>query len=73
MAGRAFAAVDRGAKGNPIIGPPSFNAKRLNERRPQAEPYALNAWPHELEDPRDDEFDPGHTMSPPASIVRFAV
>jgi Cell Wall Hydrolase len=63
--GRKFPAVDRGAKGDPVIGPPSLNAKRLNERRAQAEPYALNSWPHELEDPRDDEFDPGHTMSPP--------
>ncbi len=63
--GRAFPAVDRGAKGDPLIGPPSFNAKRLNERRAQGAPYALNSWPHELEDPRDDEFDPGHTMSPP--------
>jgi hypothetical protein len=63
--GRPFPAVDRGGKGDPLIGPPSFNAKRLNERRAQAEPYALNSWPHELEDPRDDEFDPGHTMSPP--------
>jgi hypothetical protein len=63
--GQRFPAVDRGAKGDPVIGPPSLNAKRLNERRAQAEPYALNSWPHELEDPRDDEFDPGHTMSPP--------
>jgi Cell Wall Hydrolase len=63
--GQKFPAVDRGAKGDPVIGPPSLNAKRLNERRAQAEPYALNSWPRELEDPRDDEFDPGHTMSPP--------
>jgi hypothetical protein len=60
QSGQKFPAVDRGAKGDPLIGPPSFNAKRLNDRRAQAEP-----WPHELEDPRDDEFDPGHTMSPP--------
>jgi hypothetical protein len=63
--GRAFPAVDRAAKGDPLIGPPSLNAKRLNDRRAQGVPYALNSWPHELEDPRDDEFDPGHTMSPP--------
>ena len=37
---------------------------RLNGGR-DAESDALDAWPHELEDPRDDEFDPGHTMSPP--------
>ena len=63
--GLKFPAVDRGAKGSPLIGPPSLNAKRFNERRAQAEPYALNSWPRELEDPRDDEFDPSHTMSPP--------
>jgi hypothetical protein len=63
--GQKFPAVERGAKGNPLIGPPSFNAKRLNDRRAQAERYAHNSWPRELEDPRDDEFDPGHTMSPP--------
>ena len=63
--GLKFPAVDRGAKGDPLIGPPSLNAKRFNERRAQAEPYALNSWPREVEDPRDDEFDPSHTMSPP--------
>src|SRR5580693_2103472 len=62
--GRAFPAVDRGAKGDPLMGP-GFNAKRLNGKRSAAEPYAYKSWPHELEDPRDDEFDPGHTMSPP--------
>jgi hypothetical protein len=62
--GQKFPAVDRGAKGDPLIGPPSLNAKRLNERRAEAEPYALNSWPRDLEDPRDDEFDPAHTMSP---------
>ena len=59
-----FPAVDRGAKGDPLVGPPSLNARRLNERRAEAEPYALNSRPRELEDPRDDEFDPAHTMSP---------
>jgi Cell Wall Hydrolase len=63
--GRTFPAVDRGARGNPLIGPPSLNAKRFNERRAQAESYALSSWPRELEDPRNDEFDPSHTMSPP--------
>jgi hypothetical protein len=63
--GRAFPAVDRGAKGDPLIGPrPGFNAKQLNGKRTQADPYALSSWPHELEDPRDDEFDSGHSMSP---------
>ena len=63
--GQKFPAVDRGAKGDPLIGPPGFNARRLNGKRAQAEPYALNSWPRELEDPRNGEFDPGHTMSPP--------
>jgi Cell Wall Hydrolase len=62
--GQAFPAVDRGAKGDPLIGLPGFNAGRVNGKRTQADPTALNSWPHELEDPRDDEFDPGHTMSP---------
>ena len=62
---RPFPAVDRGAKGDPLIGPgPGFNARRLNGKRTQAAPNALSSWPHELEDPRDDEFDSGHTMSP---------
>jgi hypothetical protein len=60
-----FPAVDRGAKGDPLMGLPGFKAKRLSGKRSQAEPYADKSWPHELEDPRDDEFDPGHTMSPP--------
>ena len=63
--GETFPAVNRGAKGDPLIGPPSLNARRFDERRADAEPYALNSWPRELEDPRDDEFDPAHTMSPP--------
>ena len=63
--GRAFPAVDRGAKSGPLLGVPGFNAKRLNGKRSAAEPYATKSWPRELEDPRDDEFDPGHTMSPP--------
>ena len=63
--GRAFPAVDRGAKGDPLIGPaPGFNARRLNGKRTQADPDVLSSWPHEVEDPRDDAFDPGHTMSP---------
>jgi hypothetical protein len=62
--GRAFPAVDRGAKGDPLMGP-GFNVKRLNGKRPATEPYAYKTWPREVEDPRDDEFDPSHTMSPP--------
>ena len=61
---RAFPAIDRGAKGDPILSAPGFNAKRLNGKRSAAEPYAYKSWPRELEDPRDKEFDPGHTMSP---------
>ena len=62
--GETFPAVDRGAKGDPLIGLPGFNARRLNGKRAGAASDGLNSWPHELEDPRDDEFDPGHTMSP---------
>src|SRR3984957_5878836 len=62
--GRAFPAVDRGAKGDPVFSAPGLNAKRLNGKRSAAEPYATKSWPRELEDPRDEEFDPGHTMSP---------
>jgi len=62
--GRAFPAVDRGAKGDPLMGP-GFNVKRLNGKRSTVEPYAYKTGPREVEDPRDDEFDPSHTMSPP--------
>jgi hypothetical protein len=58
--GQTFPAVDRGAKGDP-----GFNVRRLNGARSQADPDARGSWPHDLEDPRDHEFDPGHTMSPP--------
>ncbi|HSU99544.1 MAG TPA: cell wall hydrolase [Roseiarcus sp.] len=64
-AGRAFPAVDRGAKGDPLLESPGFNTRRLSGKRSEAEPYAHKSWPHEVEDPSDDEFDPGHTMSPP--------
>ena len=50
-----FPEVDRGAKGNPFIGlRPGFQARRLNGALSRAG----------LDDPRDAEFDPGHTMSP---------
>jgi hypothetical protein len=62
-AGQAFPAVERGAKGDPL-GVPGSNAKRLNGKRTQADPHAFKSWPSDIEDPRDDEFDPGHTMSP---------
>ncbi len=66
---RAFPAVDRGARGDPVFSAPGVNAKRLNGKRSAAEPYGAKSGPRELEDPRDDassrpEFDPGHTMSP---------
>jgi hypothetical protein len=60
--GESFPDVDRRAKGDPLLG--VRGVKRLNGQRAQAEPYAFKSWPRELEDPRDDEFDPGHTMSP---------
>jgi Cell Wall Hydrolase len=59
QSGHAFPAVDRGDKGDP-----GFNIKRPTGGRTQADPSAYKSWPSELEDPRDDEFDPGHTMSP---------
>ena len=62
--GERFPAVDRGAKGDPLTAVPGFNARRLNGKRTQAEPYAYKSWPRESEDPLDREFDPGHTMSP---------
>jgi hypothetical protein len=60
--GEAFPAVDRGAKSDRLASVPG--AKRLNGRRTQADPHAFKSWPSDIEDPRDDEFDPGHTMSP---------
>ena len=61
---RAFPAVDRGAKGDPVFSAPGVNAKRLNGKRSAAEPHGAKSWPREFEDPRNTEFDPGHTMSP---------
>ena len=50
-----FPEVDRGAKGNPFIGlRPGFEARRRNGALARAG----------LDDPRDAQFDPGHTMSP---------
>ena len=62
--GRTFPSVDRSAKGDPVFLSPGVNAKRLNGKRSAAEPYAIKSWPRDVEDPRDDDFDPGHTMSP---------
>jgi hypothetical protein len=60
-----FPDVDRAAQGDPFVGLRSgFGAKRLNEAPADADLDALKSWPHELQDPRDAEFDPGHTMSP---------
>ena len=59
-----FPDVDRGAKGDPFQGlRPGFGAKRLRGA-PTDAVDALESWPHELEDPRDAEFDPVHTTSP---------
>ena len=41
------------------------NASTASARPPS--PTRIKSWPRELEDPRDDEFDPGHTMSPAAA------
>jgi hypothetical protein len=60
-----FPDVDRAAKGDPFVGLRSgFGAKRLTEEPTEADIDAFQSWPHELQDPRDAEFDPGHTMSP---------
>jgi hypothetical protein len=60
-----FPDVERAAKGDPFVGFRSgFGAKRLTEAPTKADLDALQSWPHELQDPRDAEFDPGHTMSP---------
>ena len=63
-----FPEVDRGAKGNPFIGlRPGFEAKRLNGALARAGVDAPDARPRGLDDPRDGDFDPGHTMSPGAA------
>ncbi len=60
-----FPDVDRRAKGNPFQGlRPGFDAKRLRAAPTNADLDALESWPHQLEDPRDGEFDPAHTTSP---------
>jgi Cell Wall Hydrolase len=60
-----FPDVDRAAKGDPFVGLRSgFGAKRLNAAPADPDLDAFQSWPHELQDPRDAEFDPGHTMSP---------
>jgi hypothetical protein len=56
--------VDTTGKGDPFIGlRPGFDA-RGRDRPGQFDSQALRSWPHEIEGPRDAEFDPGHTMSP---------
>jgi hypothetical protein len=60
-----FPDVDHGAKGDPFQGLRSgFDEKRLRGAPTDAELDELKSWPHELEDRRDAEFDPVHTMSP---------
>jgi spore germination cell wall hydrolase CwlJ-like protein len=60
-----FPDVDRAAEGDPFVAlRPQFGAKRLMEAPSEADLGAYKSWPHEPEDPRDAEFDPGHTMSP---------
>ncbi len=59
-----FPAVARSAKDDPFIGlPPGFDARDRGGPN-GAVADAPRAWPHEIQDPRDAEFDPGHTMSP---------
>jgi hypothetical protein len=64
LTGRAFPAVDRGAKGDLLLSAPGFNAKGINGKRSAAEPYGPKSLPRELDEPHADEFDPSHTMSP---------
>jgi Cell Wall Hydrolase len=60
-----FPSVERAAKGDPFIGlRPGFDARGLNGAPALAGLDPGEPWPHELEDPRDAEFDSGHTMSP---------
>jgi hypothetical protein len=62
---RSLPDVDRAAKGDPWAGlHPGLAATRRKGALTDSDLDALNAWPHELEVPRDAEFDPGHTMSP---------
>jgi hypothetical protein len=57
--------VDRAAKADLLPGlRPGLRAKRRKGAPIEAGLDALKSWPRELEDPRDAEFDPGHTMSP---------
>jgi spore germination cell wall hydrolase CwlJ-like protein len=61
---RPFPHLDRGAKGDPFVGlHPGLDHGRLS-RAPTDELDALESRPPQLQDPRDAEFDPGHTMSP---------
>jgi Cell Wall Hydrolase len=59
-----FPEVERAAKGDPFVGlRPGFDARRLNGA-PGRRGLAAGPPPHGLNDPREAEFDPGHTMSP---------
>jgi hypothetical protein len=59
-----FPEVDRAAKGDPFVGlRPGFDARRLNGA-PGRRGLAAGPPPQGLDDPREAEFDPGHTMSP---------
>jgi hypothetical protein len=60
-----FPEVDRSAKGDSFMAfRPGFDARRLNGAPARAGLDPLQFRPHDLEDPRDAEFDPGHTTSP---------
>ena len=53
--------VDRSVEGDPFIGlKPGFDARDGGG----AVPAAPRAWPPEIQDPRDADFDPGRSMSP---------
>ncbi len=60
-----FPKVNRSAKGDPFIGlRPGYDARRRNRAPNDADPDGLRFQPRGATDPRDAEFDPGHSMSP---------
>jgi hypothetical protein len=61
----SFPSVNRSGKGDPFIGlRPGFDA-HARHGLDRANPHSFKDWPREIESPRDAEFDPGHTASPP--------
>jgi spore germination cell wall hydrolase CwlJ-like protein len=60
-----FPIVDRSARADAFFGlRPDFYVRRRKVPQIDAGPDAPQTWPHKVQNPRDSEFDPGHTMSP---------